>query len=161
MKLFIFLSLLSIITKVSAEEVLNFDAKYIIPTISSTEEIYSTYNLENYQVHTFSAEENKPSKLTYTLSSEMVGSNVNVELELIASYGNEKYLAGDLATAKCIGAWKNLKCEMRFHNLPIYLAEIESNLKQKGVGEEELKMRLQILSRFSGDPIGFTEIVNQ
>jgi hypothetical protein len=51
-----------------------------------------------------------------------------------------------------------MKCEMRFHQLTVNLNAVESLLRQNEANEEVINTRLKILSRFSGDPIGFTEI---
>jgi hypothetical protein len=143
-----------------AEEVLNFEANYIIPVNSPLEENFSTYKLQDYKVRIFSPIEKKVSQLSYTLPVEMVGESTDVTLDLIATHDDVKYLSGEFATARCQGAWIQLKCEMRFHDLPIKLSKVETNLRDSGVSESEIKIRLEILSRFSGDPIGFTEIVS-
>jgi len=145
-------------SKLFAFEVLNLEANYKIPTISAEEESYSVFRLENYQVKIYSQAENQPDELSYTLPEDMAGQKTTIELQLIESSDGVKYLAGEKATAKCFGAWKEMKCEMRFYTSPVDLTLVEANLKQSGASHIEIKNRLQILSRFSGDPIGFTEI---
>ena len=143
--------------KANASEVLKFEAQYKIPSMVNEDQNFATYQLTDYQVEVFAAEENKPSTLTYTLPKEMVGTATTIELQLIASRDGEKYLAGEHAAAKCQGPWSQMKCEMRFHDLNVDLIAVEKVLQERGASESEINTRLQILSRFSGDPIGFTE----
>ena len=143
--------------KAHAGEVFHFEAQYRIPTLESEDSELALYKLENYQVEIFTPEETKLSTLTYTLPAEMIGSPTKIELQLIATHQGEKYLAGEKATAKCNGPWNQLKCEMRFHDLNVDLIAVEKVLQERGASESEINTRLQILSRFSGDPIGFTE----
>lgn len=153
-----FFILISTQSQLWADQVLNFEAQYIIPVTSPLEAHYSHYKLQDYQVRIYDSSESKKSQLKYTLPAEMIGEFKEITLDLVANHDGEKFLSGEFATAKCLGAWNELKCEMRFHDLPIDLTLVETNLREKGVLESEIKTRLQILSRFSGDPIGFTEI---
>jgi hypothetical protein len=147
----------AIFSSAKASEVLKFEAQYIIPTQTTHEISFSTYDLQDYQIEIFSDEENKPTKLTYVLPAEMVGQETEVSFDVISKRDGEKYLVCDKATAKCIGPWSQLKCEMRFHQLSVNLSAVESLLRQNGANEEEINTRLKVLSRFSGDPIGFTQ----
>lgn len=48
---------------------------------------------------------------------------------------------------------------MRFNALDIDFSAVETYLRLEGKRTEEIDARLKILNKFSGDPIGFTEVI--
>ena len=152
--LFIFL-----IQNVMADEVLNFHAQYKIPAASTLDESLSTFELNQYQVIIKKEEGVDNVELTYSLPEEMVGYAKPISMKLVINNGTEKVLSGKDSTALCKGPWSKLKCEMRFNDLEIDLVSVEEILIIKGKSASEIRERLEILSKFSGDPIGFTEVI--
>ncbi len=142
-----------------ADEVLNFEAIYKIPTEDSKEKAYSTFTLDEYQVTLIDVDQKVRAELSYLLPVTMVGYSKKISMNLVINNGSEKVLAGNEATALCRGAWGQLKCEMRFHKLFIDLPAVAEALRLEGKGPNEINSRLKVLSRFSGDPIGFSEVI--
>lgn len=153
--LFIFL-----IQNVMAQEVLSFRALYKIPATTTLDESLSTFELNQYQVLIKKEESGDKVEITYSLPEEMVGYVKPISMNLVINNGAEKVMAGKDSTALCKGPWSKLKCEMRFNNLELDLASVEEVLIKKGKSASEIMERLEILRKFSGDPIGFTVVVD-
>jgi hypothetical protein len=155
----IFILIASFSKAAQAVEVLDLNAKYTIPVTKDSELPYSTFDLKNYKVTLKTLDNTQEVQLTYTLPKEMVGVEKEITLNLVANMGSEKILAGPEASAKCSGKWIQMKCEVRFHDLEIDLLKVEEVLKELGLSESEIRSRVDVLAKFSGDPIGFSEVV--
>ena len=142
-----------------ADEVNHFKAVYKIPSDSTTPESYSTFDLDQYQVSIKNGKERDEVELSYVLPEIMAGQTRSIVLNLVINNGSEKVLVGKEATALCKGPWNQLKCEMRFNALDIDFGAVETYLRLEGKRTEEIDARLKILNKFSGDPIGFTEVI--
>jgi hypothetical protein len=97
--------------------------------------------------------------MEYTLPKKLLGYDHATRLFLVqraeTDTGVVREFAGRDASAKCVGAWDKMKCEVKFWVKPD-LVKLEDFLTR--TRDPRIAARLEISRRFSNDPIGITEV---
>ena len=148
-------------TNSMADEIKKLNATYTIPTESEKDLPYSTYNLENYQVRLKTVNNIEEAVVTYELPELMVGEAQKISMKLLSNEAGIKYLEGSHSSAVCIGKWAEMKCDVKFNDISVNLENVYKMLKEEGVESREISRRISILLKFSGDPIGVSQVINQ
>ena len=147
--------------KLIADEIKNLNATYTIPTDSQKDLPYSTFNLENYQVSLSTVNNIEEATVTYDLPKLMVGEAQKISMKLIQIEDGIKYLKGSKSTAECMGKWAEMKCDVQFNDISLNLENVYKILKDEGVESREISKRISILLKFSGDPIGVSQVTGK
>jgi hypothetical protein len=142
-----------------ADEIMNLNGVYQIPSQNKDEEAYSIFPLLDYKVIKKVIDTKQEVFVHYTLPEELVGeAGLVVFMKLVLEQGGARVLEGEQSIALCFGKWESMNCDVKFKNLAINLIAIQKKLEASGIDREEKEMRLTLLRRFSGDPIGKTFI---
>jgi len=152
-----FLSLIFVFSffNLQAAEVLKFKASYTVPTLTTEEEVLSSFELVDYTVTKNDPGSEFPASLKYELPYEMTGiDHQTVEMNLMIEQLPFRVFEGEKAIALCHGLWNQMKCDVRFKKLDFDFSNIELDLATRGFSGQDMQMRIDILKRFSGDPIG-------
>ena len=144
----------------SADEIKKLNATYTIPTDSEKDLLYSTYNLENYQVKLTTVNNIEEAVVTYELPELMVGDTQKISMKLMSNENGTKYLEGNNSSAVCKGKWAEMKCDVHFNDITVNLENVYKMLKEDGVESREISRRISILLKFSGDPIGVSQVTS-
>lgn len=143
-----------------AEEILKFNANYKVPTITMEEEALSTFELVEYTVTKNDPGSEFKASLKYELPYEMTGvDHQTVEMNLMIEQLPLRVFEGEKAIALCQGLWNQMKCDVRFKKLDFDFSNIEHDLATRGFPSQNIQIRLDLLKRFSGDPIGKSEVI--
>lgn len=143
----------------AAEVVKNLTATYTIPTDSEDDLPFSTYNLDNYQVILSTDNVIEEALVKYVMPDLMLGDAQEITMKLIFESDGTKFLVGSNSIAICTGKWITMKCDVRFNNITVNLEKVQNNLSQAGMDSSEVSKRISILSKFSGDPIGVSQVI--
>lgn len=136
---------------ISLAEIIPLQAEYMVPTNSKEEMNLNTFQLKNYQVETFA--DNK-AIMQFELPKNMTGkSGTTYYLELVGKINDTKVLSGSQAKATCDGPWKNMKCSLSFEQIDFDRTALLDILKKED-NLDVAQRKMQILERFSTDPIG-------
>lgn len=156
MKGLIGLILLLNVNLLMADEVLTFNAQYSIPTIDGEDQNLAQYDLKDYTV---TKRDDGSATLNYKIPTEMTGlSDQEISMELMIESLPLRVFTGEKATALCRGVWSQMECDVRFTKLEFDIDELMHQMHMRGMPHEEIEARLSIIERFSGDPIGKSNI---
>ena len=133
--------------KLIADEIKKLNATYTIPTDSQVS-LSTVNNIEEATV-------------TYDLPKLMVGEAQKISMKLIQIEDGIKYLKGSKSTAECMGKWAEMKCDVQFNDISLNLENVYKILKDEGVESREISKRISILLKFSGDPIGVSQVTGK
>ncbi len=125
---------------------------YQIPTENASEEQNALFPIENYKII---QNKGKTAVIEIEIPNDLVaGQKIPVQLQLELVNGQEKILTGDNTSAYCIGAWKQLKCDVQFPMNQITAVEHNKYLTQK-YGQTEKAIIIQKLAlKFGNEAIG-------
>lgn len=149
------------ITSPTAATVMKLNATYTIPTENEEDFKFSTYNLDNYLVIISTVNGIEETVVKYDLPETMLGVPQEITMKLIFETDGTKFLEGTNSIAFCNGKWVSMKCDVRFFDISVNLEKIQEKLEEKNVSAIEISKRLSILSKFSGDPIGISQVIPQ
>lgn len=134
------------------DETLNFKATYTVPVQDPALVKFSTFKIDDYQVHKSENEIH----LNYTLPLVLTGGEpTSVDLKLVLETQSERFFSGPLGSARCQGAWNLMSCETRM-NLKLDDHKILEFIKNN-ISEDEQIQTLKIARSFSTEPIGFSK----
>ena len=80
-------------------------------------------------------------------------------MELMIEELPRRVFQGETAVALCEGAWKEMKCQIRFTYLQYSTRSLDNILHREGMSETDIATRVQELKKFAGDPVGFTKVI--
>ncbi len=158
MKTLLTLTALFLSLNTYADHELKLNATYALPVELNEELPYALFNLKDYTVKFATINEHQEVTVTYSLPSEMVGEAKEIKMKLAIENGSTRVLEGEEATALCVGKWIEMKCDVRFKKLNINLLKVRELLESQGTSSHEIDQRIKVLSRFSGDPIGVSQV---
>jgi hypothetical protein len=147
-----FLSLLS------QADVLNLKAEYSIPVTNPADFAINKFLISEYQIEVRSPVD---ATLTLTLPEDMVGrSDQKMTFKTTSILeDNTKILNGSSGTAVCKGKWIEAQCTFVFKKVKVNQNKLKEILDQK-LSPEESQRQLQLVLRFSNDPIGVSKIIS-
>jgi len=137
-----------------------FDVLYSVPVDPSESTLHevSKFEISDYQIVLIDEALGKV-EMEYTLPKKLLGYDHATRLFLVqrseTDTGVVREFAGRDASAKCVGAWDKMKCEVKFWVKPD-LVKLEDFLTR--TRDPRIAARLEISRRFSNDPIGITEV---
>ncbi|MBA2403517.1 MAG: hypothetical protein H0V66_02000 [Bdellovibrionales bacterium] len=153
--------LLAIVSSAYADETLKFKATYTVPTARAEDAPLMTFDLEDYTALKREVAAPTKAKLSYILPARMTGIKQSVEMELMIEELPNRVFKGDTAVALCTGAWKEMKCQIRFTYLQYNTRTLDKVLRKEGMSEMDISTRIENLKTFAGDPVGFTTVIGQ
>lgn len=141
-------------------DVRKFNVLYSVPVDPSESALYevSKFEISDYQIVLIDEALGKV-EMEYTLPKKLLGYDHAMRLFLVqraeTETGVTREFAGRDASAKCVGAWDKMKCEVKFWVQPDLL-KLEDFLTR--TRDPRIVDRLEISRRFGNDPIGITEV---
>lgn len=155
-QMFFCVLMLSFLTQVQAD-VLNLKAEYSIPVTNQADFALNKFLVTEYQIDVRSPVD---ATLTFTLPEDMVGrpdQKMTFKTSAVLE-DNTKILTGSSGTAICKGKWIEAQCTFVFKKVKVNQLKLKDILDQK-LSPEESQRQLQLVLRFSNDPIGVTRII--
>lgn len=94
-------------------------------------------------------------RLKYSLPADLVGTATNVDLRGRAAGAGVVTLRGAAGSATCVTLSGSLLCSEFLDGVAVDIEAVRARLAAQGLSAAEIERRIQVVSRFASEPIGF------